>query len=186
MTQTERQPPTPQALKQGYEPSDINVRALFVFIIIFILSAVVIQIGLWELLKFYTSLPRSADVVTSAAPAPQRFPAPNLQPIEKHNQLPWEDLADLQHEKGMIFEQLGWPVNDVTKQPQIPDSIVTELAKGRPQNPATSHISVGTSLPALEPPPQPSPGVPGEGVSSLPLRGEIANTPVSAHAEGRP
>jgi hypothetical protein len=214
MSQTDEQSPSPQVLEQGYEPSDVSVRGLMIFLVIFVVGAVVIQFGLWELVKYYVSLPRSADVVTSAAPAPRRFPAPNLQPIETHNQLPWQDLADLRREKGLIFDELGWTTDASTGQPVIPDQIVNALAKDRSEKSAVllpsgaalssfpspgtpgegqgggpvgeSRSSAAHTSAATLPPPQPSPGVPGEGGSGLPLRGNIASAPPAPLHGGKP
>src|SRR6202034_1173719 len=106
MTQTAEQPPSPQALERGYEPPEVNNRGLVVFFIIFAAVAVIINVGLWGLFKFYIAERRPVDAAMSAAPPQQRFPAPNLQPIERHNELPWQDLQDLQNEKNEIFKQL--------------------------------------------------------------------------------
>ena len=131
MTETTEQPPSQQTIRQGYEPPDVNNRALLIFAVIFVLFAIGANIGLWGLLKFYISEPRSVDVLPSAAPPPQRFPAPNLQPIQRHNQLPWQDLQDLQREKAEIFTQLGWKVDPDNGVPRIPDNIVSQLAEQR-------------------------------------------------------
>jgi len=201
MTESEPQSPSREALEQGYEPSDVNVRGLLIFVIIFVVGAVVIQAGLWGLLKFYNSLPRTADAVTSAAPIQERFPAPNLQPIEKHNQLPWQDLADLQHEKGMIFDALGWTIDPDTKEPRIPEQIVNSLAKDRAGS--ARHMPAFPSAPSpgtpgegwgegdlgfqgrwysKSPSPLPSPGVPGEGVGDSPPQALTAQRGVNGLA----
>jgi hypothetical protein len=131
MTHGTEQPPSTESLRQGYEPPDVNNRGLLIFFAIFVLTAVVINLGLWGLIKYYVSLPRAVDTITSAAPRPQRFPPPNIQPIEKHNQLPWQDLQDLRNEKNQIFKQLGWNINSDSGVPAIPDDVVSQLAKER-------------------------------------------------------
>jgi hypothetical protein len=138
MTQTTEQPPSPQALEQGYEEPGINNRGLMIFFVIFIVTAVVLNFGLWALVKFYLHQPRSADVVVSTAPAQERFPPPNLQPIQRHNELPREDLADLRREKNEIFKQLGWSINADTDRPMIPDQIVSQLSGQRNSSPTTA------------------------------------------------
>ena len=131
MTQTTEQPPSPEVLRQGYEPPEVNNRVMLTFFIIFISLAVVVNLGLWGLLKAYMREPRAVDVKMSAAPAPKRFPQPDLQPVQAHNQLPWQDLQDLQRQKADIFRQLGWTVNSSNGIPSIPDDIVNELAQQR-------------------------------------------------------
>src|SRR5260221_202913 len=108
MTQVAQHPPDPQALEQGYEPPDVNYRGLTIFLVVFIASGVVVQGGLWELCKYYVSVPRSVEEVTSAVPRQQRFPEPRLQPTESHNRSPEEDLQELGREKDEVFRQLGW------------------------------------------------------------------------------
>src|SRR5580704_11187778 len=124
MMQTAEKPPSPEALRQGYEPPDVGNRGLLIFFVIFLATAVVVNLGLWGLLKIYMSEPRSVDVKLSAAPAAKRFPQPDLQPVQSHNQLPWQDLQDLKREKADLFRQLGWNINPSTGVPSIPDDIV--------------------------------------------------------------
>ncbi|HUB23838.1 MAG TPA: hypothetical protein VL992_00315 [Tepidisphaeraceae bacterium] len=127
MTPEVQQPP-PQIVRQGYEPPDVSNRSLMIFFLVFVVVGAAINVGIWGLLKLYMAEPRAADVITSAAPAPDRFPPPNLQPIEKHNQLPWQDMQDLRREKNAILEQLGWPIDPGTGAATIPDAIVNQLA----------------------------------------------------------
>jgi Na+-transporting methylmalonyl-CoA/oxaloacetate decarboxylase gamma subunit len=134
MTQGIEQPPSPRVLEQGYEPPDVSNLGLIVFFIILVLLITVVQVGVWALIKHYVQLPRAADTVTSIAPAPARFPAPNLQPVEKHNALPREDLQMFLKEKNGILQRLGWNIDPQTGLPEIPDQIVNELAKERGGN----------------------------------------------------
>jgi hypothetical protein len=142
MTETEEHPPTSETVAQGYEPPDINVRGVVVFLMIFLVGAIIIQVGLWGVLKVYSGLPRTADIVTSAAPPPARFLPPNLQPTEQHNQFPWQDLAQLRQEKTQIFDQLGWKTDPETQTPLIPDAIIAQLRKERPAPAPSSSTDV--------------------------------------------
>jgi hypothetical protein len=132
MSQTTTTSPTAKALKQGYEPSDVNTRGLLIFFICFALGGIVVQGGLWWLFKdYYMHQPRSVDEQTSAAPAPLRFPSPNLQPTEQHNKMPWQDLAKLRQEKGEIFKQMGWTPDFAQGTGTVPDEIIARLAEQR-------------------------------------------------------
>lgn len=142
MTQVAQHPPDPQALKQGYEPPDVSVRGVVIFLIIFIVSGVILSWGLWELCRYYMTVPRSVDEVTSAAPQQKRFPEPQLQPNESHNRTPEEDLADLLREKSEIFKQIGWAQDPSTHAPAIPDQIIAQLAQKR-RTPATAPAKGG-------------------------------------------
>ena len=121
-------PPPRRIVEQGYEPPDVSNRGLLIFFLVFVVVGALINVGIWGLLKVYMAEPRTADVPTSAAPAPDRFPPPNLQPIEKHNESPWQDMNDLREQKNQILEQLGWPIDPATGAAKIPDSIVNQLA----------------------------------------------------------
>lgn len=129
--QSTRQPPSTRSLQRGYEPPDVSNVGMLIFFAIFIATAIVINLGVWGLIKYYDAMPRNVDVPLSAAPKQTRFPPPNLQPIEKHNQLPWQDLRDFRNEKNQLFTQLGWKVDSKSGVPKIPDNIVSQLANQR-------------------------------------------------------
>lgn len=58
MEATDEKPPSAIALRQGYEPPDLNVKGLLVFLIIFLLMAVVIHVGIWFLNEYLSGRPR--------------------------------------------------------------------------------------------------------------------------------
>ena len=127
MTQSSEQLPLPDALARGYEGDDLNVRGLLIFVIIFLITAVVLHILLWILLKYYFATPRAEDVAPSAVTLIERFPEPQLQPSIGHNTTPQEDLAALHQDENRIFNALGWQTKPDSYYPLIPDQIVTEL-----------------------------------------------------------
>ena len=105
---------------------------MLIFLLIFIVGTVLMQVGIWQLLKVLSPLPRTADVVTSARHAGRISRLPIFQPTEQHNQFPWQDLAQLRQEKAQLFDQLGWKTDPETQTPEIPDSIIAQLQKERP------------------------------------------------------
>jgi hypothetical protein len=129
MEPTHEQPPSPAALRQGYEPPGVSVKALGVFLVLFLLMAVAVHAGIWFLNKHLLDRPRGADAETSAIPVIRQFPQPDVQPSESHNKMPWEDLADLRQAEAARFEQLGWKADPETGSAVIPDSIVLKLAQ---------------------------------------------------------
>lgn len=131
MTTSAPQNPASQALRQGYEPPDVSYVGLVIFFIVFVAVGFLIHFALAAILDVYLHEPRSVDAITSAAPKVQRFPAPNLQPTQSHNELPREDLHDLQVEKNRFFNQLGWTLDPITGAPIIPDEVISRLAQQR-------------------------------------------------------
>lgn len=127
MTQSSEQLPPSGALARGYEGDDLNVRGLLIFLICFLVTAVVIHIMLWQLLKHYFATPRAEDAAPSAVNLLERFPEPQLQPSIGHNTTPQEDLAALHQDENRIFNALGWKTKFDSSYPVIPDQIVTEL-----------------------------------------------------------
>ncbi len=168
MEATDEKPPSAIALRQGYEPPDLNVKGLLVFLIIFLLMAVVIHVGIWFLNEYLSGRPRDADAVKSAVPVVRQFSRPDVQPTESHNQMPWQDMADLRHAEAARFEQLGWKSDPATGSAVIPDSIVSRLAerykaKG-PAAPAATQPATGPAQAGESPTTGPAPT---EGPSNL-------------------
>lgn len=178
MESLEQQTPSPLALKQGYEPPDISVKGLLVFLVIFLVMAVVIHVGIWFLNESLLHRRRNAEAVKSAVPVVQQFATPDVQPTETHNQMPWQDLADLRHAEASRFQQLGWKADGKTGSAVIPDSIVTQLAQ--------RYKAKG---PAGNAPPQATPGTTPASASSAPATGPTsapATEPTTASPEIKP
>jgi hypothetical protein len=153
----DEKPPSPIALRQGYEPPDLNVRGLLIFLVVFLVTAVVIHVGIWFLNEYLLRRPRPADAVTSAVPVVRQFPEPDVQPSEWHNHVPWQDMADLRRSEAARFGQLGWKADPATGSAVIPDSIVASLAeryKGKVPAAGAGNTTSATAprvLPATEP-----------------------------------
>jgi hypothetical protein len=131
MTQTEEKPPSQETIRRGYELPDVSVKGLLIFFVIFLVMGALVHLCAWTLTVYFLHQPRDVDAVISAAPPQKRFPPPNLQPIESHNQFDWQDMNDLRREKNQIFEQLGWKIDPDTGAARIPDDIVNQLAAQR-------------------------------------------------------
>jgi hypothetical protein len=129
VTLQEEQPPPPDIVAQGCETPDVSNRGLLIFFVSFLILCAVIIFGMWGLLKLYIAQPRIADQTTSAAPQPDRFAPPDLQPIQKHNQLPYQDLQDLRREKDALLIRMGWTIDPRTGAAEIPDAVVNQLAQ---------------------------------------------------------
>lgn len=128
MTEAQEHPPAPAVIGRGYESSEISIRGVLWFVVIFLFTAVVLHIALWYLLNWYGSDRRVVDVPASNVPQIDDFPEPNLQPTQQHNRLPFQDIGELLRRWDSLFGQMGWKINPQTGQPTIPDDIVTQLA----------------------------------------------------------
>lgn len=133
MTETIEQPPPEPILQQGYEPDVVSNRGLLIFFAIFILTALILHWSLWKLVNYYVSLQRPIDTITSAAPAQKRFPAPNLQPSQNHNTLPYQDLEDMKQQEAEFFRTIGWPASSISGEPSVPANVAEQLQRQRAQ-----------------------------------------------------
>ena len=129
MTQTSEQLPAQKIVQQGYEPADVSVRGLLWFVVVLVMCVFCSSVLSWFLVRHYMSVPRAVDVPRSSVPSIDRFTEPNLQPTQKHNALPPQDLAELRSDEAKIFDQLGWKLDPDTQAAQIPNSIVGDLAR---------------------------------------------------------
>jgi hypothetical protein len=141
MAQTDEQPPPPAIRQLGYEPSRINVKAMTLFVVCFLLTAAVLHTGLWFLEKHYAGLVREADVPQSLVPRTSLFIEPHLQPTPEHDRLPEQDLAAMRQADREVFDQLGWQPGPAGGAAVIPEPIVSQLAARQAQRraaPATT------------------------------------------------
>lgn len=136
MATAQDHPPSPESLRRGYEVHGVNARGLVIFLICFVLTAVVIHWGLWVMAKAYARWSRPADVPRSAVPQVSPFQDPRLQPSEEHPRQPYQDLQDMRDQNRQIFERLGWQTDPATGTPHIPDDIVSQLASRATTRPA--------------------------------------------------
>ena len=132
MAHTRAQPgPLPEALEKGYEPHDLKTKWIVWFIVIFIVLAVVIQLGLWLLLVNLGSSRRIVDEPRSVLNAQEPAPSPSIQPTQQHDALPKEDLEAMRKQEDAVFSQLGWEVNSQTHQVSVPDALVKRVAQAQ-------------------------------------------------------
>jgi hypothetical protein len=94
----------------AHEPSDVNVRAILLFIVGLIVVAAAIHVGTWLLFEFFARQTAAADPRPAplAAPSGQLPPAPRLQrrPVNALKALRAEEDARLhEHAPGMPIEE---------------------------------------------------------------------------------
>src|SRR5436309_500054 len=96
-------PPSPEALAQGYEPARVSIRGLFIFLICFAISIVLIWVAVWYFEKLLLANERQADQPRSAIADQQPPPPPRIQPSMSHDQLPYQDLEDMRSNEDSVF-----------------------------------------------------------------------------------
>jgi hypothetical protein len=93
--------PTPEladALGKGYEPHDIGLRGVFLFLITLVLTIVVVLAAMWGLMTLFVDYDRSKDPVGSPVvihQAERPFP---MQPSPDHNVVDREDMTAMREQ----------------------------------------------------------------------------------------
>src|ERR1700756_1538239 len=106
-----------------HEDSDVNVRALIWFMVIFIIFAAVTHVGLYLLYRFYRNIERGAAANAPLSPAPmprgpdapppprlQPFPnrMPNNEVVPPTRNTPVIDMADMRAGETQRLGTYGW------------------------------------------------------------------------------
>ena|ERR1051326_7238495 len=131
MPHEQLQVPSPDSLRRGYELPSVNLRGLGLFFILFIVTAIVLHLGLWGLLKFGTQGKRTVDYPESAVEFHAPPPGPQLQPSPAHPYVPAQDLAQMREEENRLFAKLGWQTEGSGGHVTIPETILVELTSKR-------------------------------------------------------
>jgi hypothetical protein len=138
------------SLTRGYERRDIRMRWIVGFLIILIVSAVVIHTGVWFLLKGLVHGERSVDrpqsvLNESDAGAPLNVAppdAPSLQPTQRHDRTPPEDLAAMRGQEDQVLAAMGWTIDPTTHRPVVPASLAAVVASRQSTSrPSTTQAS---------------------------------------------
>jgi hypothetical protein len=111
-----------------HESSNIRLRALVNFVVIFVVAAVVIHLIIYGIFAGFRSAvgqPREITGVTADHIPP---PEPRLQPSVEHNQLPSLDLARMQENERAEFARRGW-VDEKTGAIRVPDNVAGRIAR---------------------------------------------------------
>src|ERR1043166_8570383 len=106
-----------------HEESDVNVRALIWFMVVFIVFAAVPPVGLYLLYRFYRNIERGAAAnapISSVAmpqgadvpPTPRLQPFPNRMPnndvVPPTRNTPVTDMADMRESNNQRLGTYGW------------------------------------------------------------------------------
>lgn len=137
--------PSPEALELGYQPEAAPVRGLFIFIILVVVTAVILHVLIWWLMKGYEAHDVRLEPPLSVLSEDQTPPPPRLQPSVGHNSLDYQDLAALRQRENEMFTKLGWEVRPGDKDAEIPPDIVQEVADQQRARAATAFVPPTTT-----------------------------------------
>ncbi len=143
-----------------HESSDVNVRALIWFFVIFVIFSIVMHFALWALYKGFVNMERKekprltsiAQPVDAAVPKNQ----PLLQPfprkiegkvIQPQRSTPVTDLADMRREEEKALTTYGW-VDQQKGVVRIPIDVAKQLVVQRGMQVQQGMPAAGTSAPA--------------------------------------
>jgi hypothetical protein len=130
--------PSRERIARGYEPSDLRPKWLALFLVGFVLVAIVSHVTLWAVMKRLANKPRSVDVERSALSARPSTREPALQPSLTHDRPPEQDLRALRQQEDDVFAQLGWSRDAQSGAFVPPASIVQAIAQRATTQPATT------------------------------------------------
>jgi hypothetical protein len=116
-----------------HEGSNIQLRALIRFVVIFVAAAVVIHLLIYWIFAGFRAAVGQERQITGVTAEHIPPPEPRLQPSVQHNQLPSLDLARLHENERAEFARRGW-VDEKTGEVRVPETIATRIAEmSRPQ-----------------------------------------------------
>ena len=119
---------SPEAMELGYQPEAAPVRGLLIFIILAVVTAAVLHVLIWWLMKGYEAHDARTEPPLSVLREDQAPPPPRLQPSVAHDTLDYQDLAALRRRENEMFTKLGWAVRPGAKDAEIPPEIVQQVA----------------------------------------------------------
>jgi hypothetical protein len=116
------------AVKLGHEPLALSVRGIVIFVICFIVSAVIIHAVVWWLYRGSMQQEQTEDRPASALVSQRPAPAgPPLQPSPNHQALARKDLAAMRAAENAEFARRGW-LDESTAEVRVPDDIAQKAA----------------------------------------------------------
>jgi hypothetical protein len=164
-----------------HEESDVNVRALMSFVVIFVVFAAVLYVVVWLMFKFFIQVGKSAPppaMTQIARPADADVPSlPRLQPFGAGQSskpaagtrspladTPVADMEKMRAAEEKMLDNPGW-IDSQKGVVHIPIEQAKQLALQRGLFP----VNTATAAPQ-------TPAVPGQGQSSSAQRGSITTT----------
>lgn len=100
-------PELAEAIRRGYEPHDINLRWLYIFGVVLIVTLVVSLVIVAGVMKGLLAYDRSVDAISSPVNIEHRLDVIPLQPSVEHNQVDRDDMDLMRQHVQMILSGAG-------------------------------------------------------------------------------
>jgi hypothetical protein len=122
------QPDPHASTSRGHESSTVSLRGVIIFVVVFVITAAVLNWLIWILYRAMIAHEERGDEPTSALvsdrPTP---PEPQLQPFGAHG-LPQQDMAALRAMENVEFAKRGW-TDAQTGTVRVPDAILERVVR---------------------------------------------------------
>jgi hypothetical protein len=96
-------PELAEAIAAGYEPHDVGLRGVFIFIISLMFISLVILGAMWVVMMEFVKYDRNFDPINSPVAIEHVQPPQPLQPSWNHNQM---DQQDMQQMRQQTYQQM--------------------------------------------------------------------------------
>jgi hypothetical protein len=100
-------PELAEAIKKGYEPHDIGLRGVFVFLITLVITMIVVLAAMWGVMMLFVNYDRSNDPIASPVKVERPPVASPLQPTPQHPYTDREDVTMMRDEADRILTSSG-------------------------------------------------------------------------------
>ena len=128
MAHTESTEATAAAESPLHEGSNISLRALIRFVVVFVVALIVIHLLIWGVFVVFRAAVGQERQITGVEAARIPPPEPRLQPSVEHNALPAQDLERLREAEREEFARRGW-IDPQTGTIRVPDEIADRIGQ---------------------------------------------------------
>jgi hypothetical protein len=111
-----------------HESSNISLRALMNFVVIFVVSAIVIHLVIYAIFAGFRAAVAQPREITGVSAEHIPPPEPRLEPSVHHNQLPSMDLEQLHAAEREEFASRGW-IDPQTGAVRVKPEIAEQIAQ---------------------------------------------------------
>jgi hypothetical protein len=134
-------PDLAEAISIGYEPHDVALRAIFIFIISLMFISLLVLGAMWVIMTEFVKYDRGYDPIASPVSIQQMQPPQPLQPSWNHNQM---DEQDMQTMREQTYKQLHSSGVSPTGRKYIPiETAMDEILPQLPIRPSHQPASGG-------------------------------------------
>jgi hypothetical protein len=111
-----------------HESSNISLRALIIFVIVFVLVAVGVHFVVYKVFEAFRAAVAQQREITGVGAERIPPPEPRLEPSVAHKTLPSQDLERLRAAEQEEFARRGW-VDEKTGEIRVPENIAQQIAE---------------------------------------------------------